>query len=355
MGLVLEVRRSGGKTWYLRYTDDAGSQRALKLGSQADLSFSKARALARKRRSEVLLGDDPLSARKAKRATPQFGALAAQHIEHAKSYQRSWWSVAGILNKHLLPRFAKHRLDQITSQEVARFLADKAAEGLKPATVEKIRVVLGRSFELARQWNMPGSEVNPVRNVPRPRFSNARSRYLNASEAARLLRAADRSPQPQLKPIIQLLLMTGCRKSELLQARWEHVDLERRSWLIPMSKSGKARHVPLSQVAVDVLEALPRLPGCDLVVPNLASGEAFRDIKKAWDTVRRDACLSDVRLHDLRHSAASFMINAGVDLYTVGRVLGHAQAASSQRYSHLSDATLLAAVEAGASKLNAPT
>jgi hypothetical protein len=94
MGLVLEVRRSGGKTWYLRYTDMAGAARALKLGSLADLSFAQARALARKKRSEVLLGGDPLSARKAKRATPQFAALAAQHIEHAKSYQRSWWSVA---------------------------------------------------------------------------------------------------------------------------------------------------------------------------------------------------------------------------------------------------------------------
>ncbi len=165
------------------------------------------------------------------------------------------------------------------------------------------------------------------------------------------LRAADRSVQPQMKPIIQLLLLTGARKSELLGARWEHVDLERRSWLIPTTKTGRARYVPLSQSAVDVMASLPRLPNSPWILPNLATGKRFVDIKKAWDTVRRDACLADVRIHDLRHSAASFMINAGVDLYAVGRVLGHADHKSTMRYSHLANDTLLAAVEAGAAKM----
>ena len=146
----------------------------------------------------------------------------------------------------------------------------------------------------------------------------------------------------------QLLLLTGARKSELLHAQWQHVDLKERSWLIPMSKTGKARHVPLSQDAVEVISSLQRLPGCPYLVPNLETGQPFRDIKKAWDTVRRDACLPGVRIHDLRHAAASFMINAGVDLYAVGRVLGHADHKSTMRYSHLADGTLLAAVEAGA-------
>jgi integrase len=144
------------------------------------------------------------------------------------------------------------------------------------------------------------------------------------------------------------------RKNELLQARWEHVDLDRRSWLIPQAKTG-ARHVPISTAALAVLEALPRLPGCPYVVPNLETGLPFRDIKKGWDTVRREACLGDVRIHDLRHSAASFMINAGVDLYAVGRVLGHADHKSTMRYSHLANDTLLKAVDAGAARLGGRT
>ena len=351
-GLVYEKRSSGGATFYLRYQSVNGKkQQQIKLGGFPEISVEQARKAARRLRSEVILGGDPLAAKRDRRAMPTYASLAQQHIAHAKSYQRSWWSVAGIITKHLLPRFGRMRLDEITPQEVGKWLAEKAGEGLKPATVEKIRAVFGRSFELARQWSIPGGDRNPVRGLPRRKFSNARNRYLTAAEAARLLRAAERSSQPQLKPLIQLLLLTGARKSELLQAEWQHVDLDRRSWLIPISKTGKARHVPLSQAAIDVIQSLPRLPGCPYLAPNLSTGLPFRDVKKAWDTVRRDACLSDVRLHDLRHSAASFMINAGVDLYAVGRVLGHADHKSTMRYAHLANDTLLAAVEAGAARL----
>lgn len=289
-------------------------------------------------------------ARREKRAVLTYAALAEQHIAQAKTYQRSWWSVQGIVRKHLLPRWGRMRLDEITSQAISLWLAEKAADGLKPATVEKIRIVLGRSFELGRQWSVPGCDRNPVRGVTRRRFDNARNRYLSSAETARLLRAAERSGQPMLRPIIQLLLLTGLRKRELLESEWRHVDLERRSWLIPQAKTG-ARHVPISAAAIEVLQGLPRLPGCPYVVPNLETGLPFRDIKKAWDTARREACLPDVRIHDLRHSAASFMINAGVDLYAVGRVLGHADHQSTMRYAHLANDTLLRAVEAGAAGL----
>lgn len=227
-------------------------------------------------------------------------------------------------------------------------LAEKAAEGLQPATVEKIRVVFSRSFELARQWNIPGGEHNPVRGR---RFDNARNRYLSVDEAQRILKATEKSRNKQLKSIILLLLFTGARKSELLHAEWKHINLERREWLIPLSKTGKARHVPLSQAAIDVIEQLPRFEKCPYLVPNPKTKEPYDCIKRAWDTVRDAAGVPDVRIHDLRHSAASFMINAGIDLYAVGRVLGHADHKSTMRYSHLANETLLAAVEAGAAKL----
>lgn len=350
-GFVLEVRESGGRTYYLRYFDAAGRQRAHRIANHSDVSFAEAAKAARRLRSEVVLGGDPLAVKKEKRAIGTYADLARQHQEFAKATQRSWWSVDGIIRKHLLPRWGRMRLDEITSQAISLWLAEKAADDLKPATVEKIRAVLGRSFELGRQWGVPGAERNPVRGVKIPKFDNKRSLYLSVGDAERLLCTAERSSQPQLKPLIQLALLTGARKSELFRAEWQHVDLERRSWLIPMSKTGKARHVPLSQSAVDVLTSLPRLPGCPFVLPNLATGTRFRDVKKAWDTVRREACLPDLRIHDLRHSAASFMINAGVDLYAVGRVLGHADHQSTMRYSHLANDTLLAAVEAGAAKM----
>jgi integrase len=154
-----------------------------------------------------------------------------------------------------------------------------------------------------------------------------------------------------LKAIIQLLLLTGARKSELLHAQWKHINLDRREWLIPMSKTGKARHVPLSQAAINVIEKLPRFEKCPHLVPNPKTKKPYHCIKHPWDTVREEAGVFDVCIHDLRHSAASFMINAGIDLYAVGRVLGHADHQSTMRYSHLANETLLAAVEAGAAKM----
>ncbi len=212
-------------------------------------------------------------------------------------------------------------------------------------------VVFSRSFELGRQWCIPGCDNNPVRAVPRRRFSNARERYLTATEAERLRKAVEASLNPQLKHIVWLLLLTGARVSELLRAEWRHVDLERRAWLIPTSKTGKPRHVPLSQAAIDIIEVLPRFDDCPYLVPNPETKLPFVTLKRAWHTARREARLGDLRIHDLRHSAASFMINAGIDLYAVGKVLGHADYKSTTRYSHLANDTLLAAVEAGAAKM----
>ena len=195
---------------------------------------------------------------------------------------------------------------------------------------------------------MAGVIKNPVKGIPRKPINNARERYLSAGEAKRLMRAVEASQNPQLQHIVGLLLLTGARVSELLHAKWEHVSLEKRQWLIPTSKTGKPRHVPLSTPAISILETVPRFDGCPYVLPNPDTLKPYVTLKHAWQTAREAARLPDLRIHDLRHSAASFMINAGIDLFAVGRVLGHADHKSTMRYSHLANDTLLAAVEAGA-------
>jgi site-specific recombinase XerD len=101
------------------------------------------------------------------------------------------------------------------------------------------------------------------------------------------------------------------------------------------------------------MEELPRFDGCPYLVPNPETRLPFVSIKRAWQTARKATGLTNLRIHDLRHSAASFMINSGMDLFAVGKVLGHADYKSTMRYSHLANETLLSAVEAGASKLSA--
>ena len=135
---------------------------------------------------------------------------------------------------------------------------------------------------------------------------------------------------------------------ELLESKWRDFDLERRSWRIPLPKSGKARHVPLSNAALAVLAQLPRWEGCPYVVPNPETLKPFVNIHRSWHNARIAAGLPEVRLHDLRHSMASNMVNSGRSIYEVAKVLGHTQLKTSQRYAHLSQETLLAAVDAAA-------
>lgn len=349
-GFVLEVRESGGKTYYLRYFDEGGRQRQHKIGGHSDLTFDQARKAAKRLRSEVVLGGDPAGAKKERKAVPAYASLAQQHLEHAKTYQRSYDTTEMYMRRHILPRWGKVRISDIHQQDVAKWLAEKTAEGLALATVEKIRVIFGRSFELAVQWNIEGATRNPTHGIKRPPINNARDRSLNPAEARRLQLAVSISKNKQLKYIVGLLLLTGARVSELLNAEWRHVDLDRRVWLIPTSKTGKARHVPLSQAAIDILEQVPKFDS-RYVLPNPKTLKPFTDLKHPWQTARDIARLPGFRIHDLRHAAASAMVSAGIDLFAVGRVLGHADHKSTMRYSHLANDTLMAAVEAGAAGL----
>lgn len=349
-GFVLECRSSGGKTYALRYLDAAGRQKQYKIGRFEDVSFAAAKKAAQRLRSDVVMGGDPGAKKAQAKAIPLYAELAAMHLADAQLHQRSYATTEMYVRRHILPKWGKVRLTDIDTRAVAHWLGDKRAEGLAPATVEKIRVIFGRSFELGLRWSIPGAEKNPTRGVTRKPLNNARERFLSVEEAARLRVAVAASDNPQLQHIVGLLLLTGARVRELLDARWEHVDVDRRAWLIPTSKTGKPRYVPLSTAALAIVGALPRFQGCPWLVPNPDTLKPFVAIQHSWQRARRVAGLPGLRIHDLRHSAASFMVNSGVDLFAVGKVLGHASYQSTQRYAHLAQDTLLAAVEAGAAK-----
>jgi integrase len=144
---------------------------------------------------------------------------------------------------------------------------------------------------------------------------------------------------------ILLLLLTGARRNEITHARWEHVDPETSTLFVPLSKSGKSRYVVLNADAVAVLKSIPRLLGNPYVFPSPVTGRPSASLYFPWHRIRTKAGLGDVRLHDLRHSFASALVNDGKDLYTVQRLLGHANAKATQRYSHLSRKTLAEAAE----------
>ena len=329
-GYILEVR-PGGKTYAYRYKDLAGRQCQYKIAKVEDLTPAAARKQAEKLRSRVATGDYPGAAKALAHSIRPYSELSAMHLADAKLHQRSYSTTEMYVRRHIIPKWGKVRLTDIESRAVSQWLADKRSEGLAPATVEKIRVIFGRSFELGARWGIPGADKNPTRGVVRKPLNNARERFLSAEEAARLRVAVAASQNTQLQHIVGLLLLTGARLRELLDAKWENVDVDRQSWLIPTSKTGKPRHVPLSAAALAIIESLPRFKDCPWLVPNPDTLKPFVSIKHGWQRAIKVAKLPGLRIHDLRHSAASFMVNSGVDLFAVGKVLGHANVASTAR------------------------
>lgn len=183
--------------------------------------------------------------------------------------------------------------------------------------------------------------------------NNKKERYITEEELKRLYDAVKRSQNTMLQYILPMLVVTGARRGEVLNAKWEDFDLERRMWRIPKAKSGKARHIPLGENALRVLEAVRGISKSEYPFGNPKTGKPYRHIYSAWNTARVKAGLPEVRMHDLRHSFASFLINSGRSLYEVQKLLGHTQVKTTQRYAHLSQETLIDAADVGTASLTA--
>ena len=350
-GFVLEVRPSGGKTYYLRYRDAHGKQKQLRIGDATGISFEQAKAAVLTTRAKVILGDDPVAEKRTLRTIPTLEDFAHErYLPYVKGAKRSWDTDESFLRNHVLPRWGRLHLDEVKQQDVIEFHHALKARGYAPATANRVIILTRYMFNLARKWKIPGAEHNPAAGVTLFEENNKRERYLTKEEAQRLCQCLQDSDNPQLKFIVPLLLLTGVRKRELLDAQWSHFDLERRTWRIPLSKSGKARHVPLSDSVLAILAQLPRWEGCPYVVPNPKTKKPFVSFFYSWDTARNQAGLPEVRVHDLRHSFASFVINAANEnglgtrsIYELQVLLGHTQLKTTQRYSHLDPKTLLQA------------
>jgi integrase len=207
----------------------------------------------------------------------------------------------------------------------------------KPGAANRVLALLSKMFNLAERWGLRPDGSNPCRHVERYR-ENQRERFLSPEELGRLgdvLRDVERDAiePPSVVAAIRLLILTGARRSEILRLRWEHVDLERGVLRLPESKTGE-RVLYLNPPAVEVLSRLEQRG--PWVLPT-ASGTGPVSLSNPWTRIRDRAGLANVRVHDLRHSFASVGAGAGLGLPIIGKLLGHTQAATTQRYAHLAD------------------
>lgn len=344
-GLMLEVRASGGKTYYQRYTDDHGRERQFKIGPADVITLEQARRQARTVHAHAVLGDDPQARRRELRATPTIAAFVAErYLPYVKSYKRSWQTDETMLRIHVLPAIGSLAADEVTTEAVSGLLEDMRAAGYSSGTTNRALVLVRYLYNLGRKWKVPGMKDNPTLGLSTAPDVQ-RDRFLTGEETQRLIVAIDADENRTAARAIMLLLLTGGRRNEITQAKWEYVNWEKRTLLVPLSKSGKPRAIALNAQALALLRSIPRIEGNPYIFPSEVTGRPSPSLYFPWDRIRERAGLYSVRLHDLRHSFASFLVNQGISLYVVQGLLGHSHARTTQRYAHLAHETLLDAAQ----------
>jgi integrase len=342
-GLLLEIRITGGKTYSLVYTDIRGKRRQVKVADERDVTLTQARKLADKMRTLIAMGEDPLEKKTQLKKIPTISAFINEsYLPFIKTYKRSWDTDVSLIKNHIIPNFGKQYLDEVSKKDILQFISMHALTH-KPGSVNRVIILMRYIFNLCIRWETPGISKNPTAGIPLLEENNKKERFLTADEANLLVEKLKESDNKMLQYIIPMLILTGARKNEVLKAKWQDFNLGQKVWRIPISKSGKARHVPISDGVHYLLENVPRFEDCEYVFPNPKTRLPYISIFCSWNTARSAAQLDDVRIHDLRHSFASFLVNSGRSLYEVQRILGHTQIKTTQRYAHLSQDSLLSA------------
>lgn len=346
-GFMLECRSSGSATYYFRYRDIAGKIRLNKIGRYDQVTLSDARAKAYSMKQMVTEGGDPkLESRRFKDVPTVQEFVTERFIPYIQVHKRSWKTDEIMLRIHILPVLGARRLNRVFRSDIVELHHKDKEKGYAPGTCNRMVILLKFMYNCAIRWDILPHGSNPCEGVQYFEDHGAKERFLTHEEVGHLFDELDSNPNVMVGQVIRLLLFTGARKREVLDARWDEIDWDRRLLIVPAerSKSKKIRFIPLSDAAIALLESLPRKDDIPYVFFNSRTKKPPVSIFYAWDSIRRKVGIPDVRLHDLRHSFASFLVNAGRSLYEVQKLLGHHDPKVTMRYAHLAPGTMQDAV-----------
>ncbi len=366
-GFAVCVYRGGGRAFTFDYRV-SGRQRRMTFARWPAWSVTAARDRARELRRAVDLGQDPLAERDMQRSVPRVQDLIDRYLkEHAvRLAPTSAADHKSMLEKLVAPHWGKKLVTEITKSDVDRLLT-KIAEGRArphkakpnnrarklqgvkrtPIRANRVGEVLRKMFNLAIDWGM--REDNPANGFYR-RVETPRERFLTKEEIDRVAAALDADEDQRAAGIIRLCMLTGARVGEVRQARFEQFNLDLGIWTKPAAttKQRKVHRVPISaDVAAIVRERLLLVPkGNPWLFPGDVPGQPVKEIRRFWKRIQKVAQIEDARIHDLRHTFASLLVSGGASLEMIGKLLGHTQLQTTQRYAHLLDAPLRAGVDA---------
>ena len=262
------------------------------------------------------------------------------HAQVSKRTTEHDWSV---YNKHMRASLGRYLMRDLTNPVLDVWVREQLLAGYQRSTINKHIHLMNRMLNLARHWGHIQSHSPVQQNIKKLAVGDYTQRFLSEAEIDLLLTTCRASRHPYLYLIVQFLLLTGARKGEARLACWKHIDLHKRVWTVPRSKNGRSRRIILSSAAMDVLHSvrnkteqlmLPTKPD-DYFFINPITRTAYHSFDTAWFKARAAAGLDNVRMHDLRHTFASLLINKGVSLYEVQTLLGHSSMQMTQRYAHL--------------------
>ena len=339
-GLSVEVRQNTA-TFYLRASHQKRTTRVT-IGKFPTLSVADARKLctAHKRQFVLQVHAGILHTN----LDIRFDAYYEQHfLPWCKIYRRTYSSHQSMYKTHLRDRFGSFILRDLSSRDIYDLINDLTAKGYSQGfinkTVQHMRSALKRAEELC------GSSAHPSVLKPFTQLGAAQTkeRFLDTTEAARLRDYVEAHDNDPVCLLIGFLMYTGARRHEAFNAEWQHINLERRSWYVPLTKNGKPRYIVLNDRALSIIKRAKSLQAYQYqhsqrwLFVNHRTLKPFRCIFYRWNKIRNEIGLSDMRLHDLRHSYASTLVNNGATLYEVQKLLGHARSATTERYAHLAN------------------
>ena len=349
-GFGVRVHPTGRKAYIVK-TRYRGRVIKITIGTHGAVTPSYARVRAAEIITDARAGKDPAGR---KTDAPTMRALGRRFLDEyvpahckpstAEEYRRS-------VKLFIDPRIGSRRVPDIRRSDIAvlhHYLRDT------PYQANRTLGILSKMFNLAELWDMRPDGSNPCRHVKRFK-EEKRERFLSDAEYQRLGAAlkeieADGSETPSAIAAVRLLMLTGCRLSEIQKLRWEHVDLEAGELRLPDTKTG-AKVVYLGDPAIAVLRGINRQDGNPWAVAGRKPGSHLTDLQHPWRRIRARAGLDDVRIHDLRHSFASGGLLVGEGLPMIGKLLGHTQVQTTARYAHLANDPVKSAANRIASRI----